>query len=354
MVKPLTDKHPAKVRIGIIGTGLMAQRMVKCASIVPGAQITAIASCANGSSADLAASCGAAACATAQELAERDDVDAVYVATIKDQHWQDTMTAIAAGKPALVEKPFALTLEQSVEVVAAAREADVLLVENLWFLAMPAAQELIARIEGDVLGTPWNMVFDFGFPVSRANYPALHSPDLGVIRDRGVSGLAFCQRLLGPVDEINAQGIWDEDTDVAATMLLKHRSGAMSQITVSFRALLSNTATFSCSGGFIRMEPALGSDRLLMQIAAPMPGPTAKPEKPKLKSLTIARVMKKLKKSVKPELFPFGSDMHLPMLIHFCDLVRNGSKESPLAPLDLSLNTQHLVLLARQAIGAAA
>jgi predicted dehydrogenase len=354
MMNPLTDRTPTLIRIGIIGTGLMAERMIACTSAAPGTRITAIASCAYGKSDILAASCGAAACETAEELVLRDDVDAVYVATAKDQHWHGTMTAIAAGKPVLVEKPFALTIEQSTEIVTAARLAGVLLVENQWFLALPATQELIARIDADALGEPLNLVFDYGIPVTRANYPALHAPDLGVIRDRGVYGIAFGQRLMGPVDEIVAKGVWDEDTDVAATMILKHRSGAMSQITVSFRSLLSNTATFSCSRGYIRVEPSLGGDKLHMQIAPPQLGPLTRPRRTQLKSITMAKVIKKLRNAAKPETFPFGSDMHLPMLLHFCDLIRTGKTESPLAPLDLSLDTQRLVVLAREAIGAAA
>jgi predicted dehydrogenase len=346
-----SDKLNPLVRLGIIGTGRMAERMIACAASIPDLRITAVSSSAMGRADVLTEPINAVPCDSAEELAQREDVDAIYVATAMAEHSCGILAAIVARKPVLVEKPFAETLEKSLEIVAAARDAGVLLLENLWFLALPATRSLIDRVNSNEIGQPTNMTFDFGYPVTRAAYPALHAPDLGVVRDRGIYGIAFARHILGPVGEVVAQGHWDGETDVSASILLKHDSGSLSQITVSFQALLSNAATLSCSGGMIRMDPSLGGDTLMMSYAPTQIGPTTKARPSRLTSIPIARSLNRWRKAAKPERYPFGPDPHLPMLAHFCALVRGGQTESLMVPLDLSLDTQRVVGIVRKAIG---
>lgn len=47
-------------------------------------------------------------------------VDAVYISSINDKHFAQTMAAIAAGKHVLCEKPLAMTVANAVSMVAAA------------------------------------------------------------------------------------------------------------------------------------------------------------------------------------------------------------------------------------------
>ncbi len=68
---------------------------------------------------------GAVAVATLGELVSK--VDAVDVCTPTDAHRDVALEAIAAGKPTLVEKPMARTVEQCAELVEAAKKAGVLL-----------------------------------------------------------------------------------------------------------------------------------------------------------------------------------------------------------------------------------
>ncbi|HUU28525.1 MAG TPA: Gfo/Idh/MocA family oxidoreductase [archaeon] len=62
---------------------------------------------------------------TVEQIAESDDLDLVAIATPPGIHCQDTLTCIAGGKHVLVEKPFALTLEDCDRMIEAARDAGV-------------------------------------------------------------------------------------------------------------------------------------------------------------------------------------------------------------------------------------
>ncbi len=61
--------------------------------------------------------------ATAQEVFDDPAVDAVVIATPNEQHAPLAIAALAAGKHVLVDKPFAVTVDEAEQVLAAARSA---------------------------------------------------------------------------------------------------------------------------------------------------------------------------------------------------------------------------------------
>lgn len=64
------------------------------------------------------------------ELCSDPALDAIYVATPSPLHCEHTLAAIAAGKHVLCEKPLATRLEDCDRMIAAARQAGVLLVQG--------------------------------------------------------------------------------------------------------------------------------------------------------------------------------------------------------------------------------
>ncbi len=342
------------IRLGIVGTDHLAQRMISCATHVPDVRITAIASTSQGPAGPLAQPLDAAVCDDATELASRADVDAVYVTNFNRDHAAATRAAIDAGKHVLVQKPIAMLPDETASVIAAARRANVLLVENLWCLTVPAAQALIERADAQTLGRPLAFSLDFGFPVQPDLYPALFSPDLGLLRDRGGYGIAFARRLLGPIADLSSHVNWEGDVDTSATIILRHTSGALSKLGFSFDALMSNKVNLSCSGGLYRLEPSLGGESLMSLVAEAQIGPLAKPRTKRARSFPMVQALRRWRRSPKAEKFPIGGDLHLPMLRHFVDLILTGQTESPLVPLDLSFETQCLVEMARSKVSAAA
>ncbi|MEE1292944.1 MAG: Gfo/Idh/MocA family oxidoreductase, partial [Acutalibacteraceae bacterium] len=51
-----------------------------------------------------------------------DGVDAVYVVTTHDSHYEYAKLALECGKPVLVEKPFTMTAAEAKELVALAKK----------------------------------------------------------------------------------------------------------------------------------------------------------------------------------------------------------------------------------------
>lgn len=152
--RSLTDedgiRHP--LRWGIISASAIASDWIKSLQEVPGAKVTAIAA-RDKRRAELYAEAHGipASYGSYQELCEDSNVDIVYIASKTWDHHRDLMTAIAAGKHILCEKPFTDTAEQAKEVYAAADEAGVLCYEGMWLRFFPAVEHAKAILErGDI------------------------------------------------------------------------------------------------------------------------------------------------------------------------------------------------------------
>ena len=114
----------ADVRIGMIGSGFMGLTYSEAvAQHVEHAQLTAIAGGRRAES--LAKEYSVAYAADVAQMLERDDVDAVVLATPDQFRLAITEQAAAAGKHVLVEKPMAPTIEECDAMQAACDKAGV-------------------------------------------------------------------------------------------------------------------------------------------------------------------------------------------------------------------------------------
>ncbi len=109
------------VGIGVIGTGSFGRKHVAAYSDLPQARVVAVYD-ANRERADaVAREFGVdAVCESVQALVERPDVEAVSIVTSEDQHLEPALAVLAAGKPVMVEKPLATSVEEARTLVDAA------------------------------------------------------------------------------------------------------------------------------------------------------------------------------------------------------------------------------------------
>jgi predicted dehydrogenase len=113
-----------EVRIGIVGSGFMGLTHAEAIrTYVTHARLVAIA---GGSRApNLARDYEVDFISSIPALLERDDIDAVIVATPHAQHVGDTLVAARHGKHVLMEKPMATTLEDCDAMIGACTQANV-------------------------------------------------------------------------------------------------------------------------------------------------------------------------------------------------------------------------------------
>ena len=110
---------PGRVRIGVIGLGIMGEQYVRIYQAHPGARVTAISTRRADRLAEIGDQHGVEARHTDfRELLARDDVDAVCVATPDHAHHAPVRAALEAGKHVLCEKPFTTDLAEADGILA--------------------------------------------------------------------------------------------------------------------------------------------------------------------------------------------------------------------------------------------
>ena len=110
-----------KVRLGAIGMGIMGNNNINTALQIPGVELTAVCDLYDGRLAACKENYGDQIFTTRKykELIDRDDVDAVLVAT--SDHWHDKITidALNKGKTVYCEKPMVHKIEEGKAMIEA-------------------------------------------------------------------------------------------------------------------------------------------------------------------------------------------------------------------------------------------
>ncbi|SEF37339.1 Predicted dehydrogenase [Amycolatopsis pretoriensis] len=114
-----------------------------------------------------------------EELLADPDVDAVYVSTPHALHKQWAIAAAEAGKHVLCEKPLTLTAADAEEVIAAAREHDVFLMEAFMYRLHPQTRRLVELIASGAIGEVRAVDTTFSFDSNPEETARLSDPALG-------------------------------------------------------------------------------------------------------------------------------------------------------------------------------
>jgi len=111
-----------KVRIGVVGLGIMGEQYVRIFAAHPLAAVTAICTRKPERLDEIGDKYGVGVRLTNfRELAGRSDVDAICVATPDFAHFEPVKAALEAGKHVLCEKPFTTDLGEADELLTLAR-----------------------------------------------------------------------------------------------------------------------------------------------------------------------------------------------------------------------------------------
>ena len=120
-----------RVKIGVIGTGWIAEVHIKALKECPDVDIVALADLVPGKAEKFAQTWGIEGARYYEsdiELLENEkDIDCVTICTYNTQHAPCAIHALNAGVHVLLEKPFTVTLEEAVEVMRAEKKSGKIL-----------------------------------------------------------------------------------------------------------------------------------------------------------------------------------------------------------------------------------
>jgi predicted dehydrogenase len=246
------------IRWGVIGTGGIARTFTRDLSFIEEGDVVAVGSRSLESASAFADEFDVERRYGSYEaLVNDDDVDVVYVATPHPQHYANTMLALKAGKPVLVEKAFTMSSQEARDLVREARERNLFLMEAMWTRFLPHVRALREIVASGRLGRLVSFEADHGkWFVQDENF-RLFAPELGggALLDLGVYPVSFASMLLGTPSRIAA--IVDPTftgVDGQASMVFGYDGGAHAVLTCTS---LARTATRAClSGTDARIEIA--------------------------------------------------------------------------------------------------
>jgi len=113
------------VGLGVVGLGFMGRRYARFLSGIEGVRLVGVFDLDGDLAREVTADYGGTVYPDLDSLVAATDIAGVIVCTPEDRHLEPVLTALAAGKPVLVEKPVAHTLDAAHAIADAADRAAV-------------------------------------------------------------------------------------------------------------------------------------------------------------------------------------------------------------------------------------
>lgn len=253
--KLLPPTSVPSLRWGVYGTGWITEEFVTSVQKFTSQQIVSIASRTPGKAQECGSRWGIPEWDVSyEELAAREDIDAIYIATRPVDHLDHALIAINAGKHVLVEKPLATTPEDAQALFAAARTAGVFAMEAMWNFYLPQDSVFSQLRYSDDFGKPQLVLVDFC--QDQTADARKWNPGHGTIMfDMGIYPVSFCLDVLGMPDKIEAIGkLNNQGVEEEVTAVLSYDSGERAILTLSGLNHAPHHATISGTAGIVEFE----------------------------------------------------------------------------------------------------
>ena len=247
------------MRWGLIGTGLIADWFAADMAVTDSGKVVAVGSRAQESADRFADKFGIPnRHASYEALVSDPEVDVVYVATPHPMHYANTLLALDAAKPVLVEKSFTMNADEARQLVESARSKGLFLMEAMWTRFLPHIAEVNSLLAGGVLGDLVTVTADHGQWFTKDPAFRLFAPELGggALLDLGVYPATFAFLFLGPPDTVHTVGTLSptgSDETVAMQWMYGDHPGA--QLWTSALIHAPNEAAILGTKGWISFLP---------------------------------------------------------------------------------------------------
>lgn len=200
-------------KVGIIGTGWIADKMATTLAPLEAYECYAVASRSKEKAEKFAANYGIAkAYGSYEELVQDPDIELVYIATPHSHHFEHSKLCIEHGKPVLCEKAFTANAREAEELIQLAESRGVFITEAIWTRYMPLSLQIIDLVRRGTIGHPYTVSANLCYPM--AEKARIQRPELagGALLDIGVYALNFAAMIYGDDIERTVSACTKTDT----------------------------------------------------------------------------------------------------------------------------------------------
>jgi len=221
-----------RIGVGLIGCGAFGLFCLEAFSRMPEVRVAAVADVVKAAADKAAKTFAVPGHHDPAELLARSDVDLVHVATPPATHYDLVMSALAAGKHCLCEKPLAVNTDHALEMLATAREKGLIVPVNFVLRHNKVTEAVKAVIDSGVLGevlagTLTNCAGDT--PLGPDHWFWDREVSGGIFVEHGVHFFDLYRYWLGPGEVISAHAEMRQGTDQEDRVLccVRHAGGAV-------------------------------------------------------------------------------------------------------------------------------
>jgi predicted dehydrogenase len=234
-----TQYPESRFRFGLVGAGAIAQAYLQAFAKSELVELAAVADCRFDAARAMASSAGCAAFASAQEMAEAADLDAVIVCTPPATHREICCDLLDRGLHVLCEKPLAIESSSARAMIDAAEARGLVFTMASKFRYVADVAQAKAYITSGLIGD--FVLFENVF-TGRVDMTKRWNSDPkiaggGVLIDNGTHSVDITRYFLGALAEIQAMEghrIQDLSVEDTAKMFVRSRAGVLASIDLSW------------------------------------------------------------------------------------------------------------------------
>lgn len=330
-------------RWAILGTGRIAHDFTTALDHIDDAKAVACASRSKARSEEYARAHGIEHAFGSYEemLAQKDLFDVVYIGSPHGQHHHHLMMCIEAGANVLCEKAFTLNARQAKEVVSAARAKGVFVMEAMWTRFLPCTKAIQAILENEELGEIVTVQGTFGFINPGAERLSVKALGGGALLDIGVYLLTWAgiANKDAPAElECAIGNLLSTGADEQAQIVLRFSEHSTASLFCSLRAHQPNTFDIIGTRGIVHIhKPFWTPTKYTVTKVGEEPQTF---EVPHVKEVNAAHKYN----------FDNSEGLHHEAA-HVGECLAKGLKESPVMPLDLTVQYMELMDRIRERLG---
>lgn len=257
---------------GIIATGTIADKFARTIKAMEseGERLVAVGSRDKAKAEAFAAKYGIEkAYGTYEELAADKDVEAVYIATPNNMHFDNAMMCLAAGKHVLCEKPFTTSAKQAETLHRIAESKGLFVMEAFWIRFLPLYDELLNMIKTKQLGELRHARSDYGFIATGDRRTRKFLPELGggALLDIGIYNLGFLRMVMGsdPESFTSEVRMSEFGTDEFSVIQLRYPGGRTAQCLQTIGLQIERRAALYFEKGTIYLPDFQGAYSMMVK-----------------------------------------------------------------------------------------
>jgi predicted dehydrogenase len=203
-------------------------------------------------------------------LINNSDIDAVYIATTHNAHYQNVIDCLSNGKHVLCEKPLTVNAKQAERLYQIAKKKSLLLIEAVWTRFLPAIRNLQDELESGVIGEITSIDARFGITGNLDKDHRLKNIHTagGSLLDLGIYPITIASIVLKeePCRIQSSVVIGDTGVDERAFMLFDYPNSKHAMLQCSFSHTVVTEAVIGGTLGSICVPNFLGAQEYTIHV----------------------------------------------------------------------------------------